>query len=328
MIQHPKGPNIRHDDKSMYLTKGSSSGLKNLQGTKVKRTFCDGRVEAERVVIKASEIETKTDIHPLNPRNQYALTMESVRDIFESIQVRGVDTEGIAVLCPDTKKYLLADSSRRRFCCIEGNKDLPLWVLSMPVSDADILEIIKDSQKTKRWSYREEGLTYLKVKNERGLKKIEELAEVLNIGRETLRKKLQAAEINHLLLEQFPDYEGIPNTFYKALARSEKTIDKAGLEVKEFVKQLKKKLPSLSGDTERDQSKVLQTIVSFSDSLLNGAQKPEWDVSDIIKFDDKKKYAKKKTSPDGNVVKYEFSRLNSEMMKEIDKLIAAQLKNK
>ena len=73
MIQHPKGPNIRHDDKSMYLTKGSSSGLKNLQGTKVKRTFCDGRVEAERVVIKASEIETKTDIHPLNPETSMHL---------------------------------------------------------------------------------------------------------------------------------------------------------------------------------------------------------------------------------------------------------------
>ena len=328
MIQHSKGQNMRHDDKSMYLAKGSTSGLKNLKGTKVKRTFCDGSIEAERVVVKAEDIEAKTGVHPLNPRNQHALTMESVRDIFESIQVRGVDIEGIAVLCPDTKKYLLLDSSRRRFCCIKADKDLPIWLLTTPVSDSDILSIIKDSQKTKRWSYREEGLTYLKVKNEKGLNNIEELAEALNIGRETLRKKLQAAEISHLLIEQFPDYEGIPNTFYKALSRSERTINKAGYEVKEFVKQLEKKLPSFSGDTEREQSQVLQTIVSFSDSLLNGLQKPEWAVSNIIEFDDKKKYAKKKTSPDGNVVKYEFSRLSKETMKELDKIIAAQLKKK
>lgn len=128
-----------------------ASLLKKSSG--VTRTYLNGALTAKRVVVQSSEVESKTDIHPLNPRNQEALTLDAVRDIFPSIQENGVNQEGVAVKCPSTGKLLLLDASRRRFSCIHCDADLPLWELQDEVSDEQILAIINDSQEVKRWSY-------------------------------------------------------------------------------------------------------------------------------------------------------------------------------
>ncbi len=58
----------------------------------------------------------------------------------------------------------------------------------------------------------------------KGFKTNEELASYLNIGIESIRKRIQAAKISKELIRIFPDSEGIPNTYYSKLARIEKPL--------------------------------------------------------------------------------------------------------
>ena len=55
-------------------------------------------------------MELETTVHPLNPRNQEALSVNAVRDILKDIEARGVDTEGVAV--KRNGVYLLIEGSR------------------------------------------------------------------------------------------------------------------------------------------------------------------------------------------------------------------------
>lgn len=318
---------MRKNDKSLYLAgQASSSGLKTLNSQKVTRTFCNGDVRAERRIIKASDVESHTQAHPLNPRNQVALTLDSVRDILPSIEREGVNVEGIAIKCSETGVFLLLDSTRRRFCCITANKDLPVWELIGTVKLSQMVSLIQESQKSKKWSYREEGKTFLRVKEDKNFSTIEELAEELNIGRETVRKKVKAAEIDAILIEIFSDFEGIPNTFYSKLAKIESSLIKHELSVDEFVKDVQTSLPEYDGDVEQSQSSVLEHLTNSLSVLLDGDQsKKEWVKSELANYGDKKKYARKNVSPDGNVIKYEFSRLNKKVLKEIEQFIALKL---
>lgn len=118
------------NDKSRYLNTpkrtdvGHRSGLANLKSPpRIKKLFTlhNGRkLEAEHVTVAAENVATETAVHPMNPRNQEALTTNAVRDILQQIESRGVDTEGVAVKRDGV--YLLIEGSRRRFCCIAAQK--------------------------------------------------------------------------------------------------------------------------------------------------------------------------------------------------------------
>ncbi|EHA1127109.1 hypothetical protein BOO92_13875 [Vibrio navarrensis] len=304
-----------------------NTSVEQVQTAKLTRTFCDGQLTAERVVIRAQDVARLTQKHPLNLRNQEALSLDAVRDIYPSIKEEGVNVEGVAVLDRELNIYLLLDSSRRRYCAIAAEKDLPLWVLSEP-TPAQIMQIIKDSQKVKRWSYREEGKYFLSVKMENGFAKNEELASYLGIGIETVRKKVQAAEIADELVKVFPDQEGVPNTFYAKLAKIEKLLQRNSYDVTSFVNELKHEIDRVtcidSLSIEKKQKLLLDVLVSQATTKFSTA-KAEWATETLAQFDDEKKYARRISSPDGNVVRFEFARLERGIIKEIEDFIASKL---
>lgn len=308
------------------LTGQAESGISALTGGVATRTYLKGKIKAKHEVVPGKDVKTKTDIHPLNPRNQEALTLDAVRDILPLIKERGVTHEGVAVRCPTTNKLLLLDASRRRFCCIELEENLPLWVLDGDVSDDDCLAIINDSQEVKRWSYPEHAEYLIKIAHRKGIDinaaKIEDLSAALSMGRESLRKRLEAYDVSIDIRQVFTDFEGIPNTFYSPLARVQRKLKKAQknipAEMQRFSTELKEK--ELTGTVPEIQKLTLNELEQFVDALLeNKPQKREWSSESLRDFQDKRLYANVKRSPDRNITRFEFSRcLSAEKLKKAE----------
>lgn len=313
----------------------AKSGISSLKRSCETRTFLNGAVTAKRVVIAGSDVESKTDIHFLNPRNQEALTKEAVRDILPSIIENGVNVEGVSIKSPTTGKQLLLDASRRRFCCIEGSRDLPLWELQGLITDEQILAIINDSQEVKRWSYPEHADFLMRVAKCKDLDveniNIEELAKHLSIGRESLRKRLEARNVSIALRKIFPDYEGIPNAYYSKLAKLERNLTKANKNVFDAMHHfaLERKNVDFVSDVIQRQTTTMVLLEAFVENYIGSNKtKREWTITLIAKFDDKKVYAKRSKSPDGNTTKFEFSRIEAAKLKKIEAYIAQVLNEK
>ncbi len=308
------------------LTGQGQSKAKGLLAASSTRTYLKGEVKAKRENIPAQEVESNTDIHPLNPRNQEALTLEAVRDIFDSIQNNGVNVEGVAVICPTSGKRLLLDASRRRFSCIHGQADLPLWVIQGEITDEQILAIINDSQEVKRWSYPEHAKYLLKVAERKGLDvecmKIKDLAKELSIGHESLRKRLEAHSLSLSLREVFVDYEGIPNSYYSELAKIQRKVEKENKNIDDVLSGFSFQVEEeLKLDVAEVQSLTLNKLKEFIENTLGSKKKVEWEKSNLAVFDDRKAYARSSKSPDGQAVKYEFSRIGAEKLRLIDNYI-------
>lgn len=319
-------------DKSKHLNIGSRSGASGLVNQ--TRTYLNGAIKAKRVVIAHADIEAKTGIHPLNPRNQDALTLESVSDIYSSIKENGVNVEGVAIKNPTSGKYELLDASRRRFTCIHAGSDLPFWELLGDVSDEQILAIINDSQEVKRWSYPEHASYLLTVAERKGIDvgnaKIEDLAAALGMGRESLRKRLMAHNVSLELRKVFVDYEGIPNAYYADLAKLQRDLEKSNKDIRSEMLAFKVQLEDkpLDGELVDKQKATLDLLKEFVAKAVNQKSKPQWDTQLLAKFDDKKAYARASKSPDGKSMKYEFSRVGADSMKKIDAYIRAVLEGK
>ncbi|CAK1694289.1 Chromosome partitioning protein ParB [Vibrio crassostreae] len=316
---------LRPQDKRTGFNQGNQLGKRAKAETSKKTfTFASGKTAtAERVVVKADELEVRTAIHPLNPRRQESLTLDAVRDILPSIQEEGVHTEGVATK-DEQGTYQLLDSSRRRFTCIHAKKDLPLWVIEGEIDQADLVAYIQTTQSVKRLSYRELGADYKSVMQAQGFTKIDELAEYLNIGRETCRKRFAAASVDQRLIEVFPDCEGIPNGYYAKLAKVEKQLDKEGTNTSTFISSLKVDVDDLVS-VEDKQKQILAQIEA---KLLKGKYKVIWETKPLALFDDKNKYAKVSHSSDRRGLKIELSRLPVDVYDEIIQFISEKVQNK
>lgn len=319
------------NDKSNYLNtpKRTSvehkSGLSGLKAPRLKKSFTlnNGRkLEAEHVIVPAANVENGTAVHPMNPRNQEALSTNAVRDILEQIEARGVDTEGVAVKRDGL--YLLIEGSRRRYCCIKTMKDLPLWVLPDELSPEEIKSIITAAQTARRFSYREVGFQYLQLMQEKNFKKNEELALFLGISHVSVFKRVQAAQIDKRLICLFPDYEGIPNTFYNRLARIQKYIEKKSTSWDDFIDQVNNALNGLViSDITEAQKNIMDTITKVAEQLDDNAQDKGWNTQDLVSFANKDKYAR--ISKMKRKVRFEFNRMNTEIMEEIEAFIREKL---
>ena len=309
----------RPQDKRTGFKQGNQLGKRTQAETpKITFTFSSGKsATAERVIVKADELQVKTAIHPLNPRRQESLTLDSVRDIFSSIQEEGVHTEGVATK-DEQGTYQLLDSSRRRFTCVHAQKDLPLWVIEGEVKQSDLVAFIQTTQSVKRLSYRELGADYQSIMQEQSFTKLDELAVYLNIGRETCRKRFAAASIDLRLIEAFPDCEGIPNGYYAKLAKVEKQLTKEGITTTRFISSLKLKLDA-AANVEDKQKQVLEQIEG---KILKGNTKVTWETKALAEFDDKNQYAKVSRSSDKRGLKVELSRLPADVYDEIVQFIS------
>ncbi|WP_135459098.1 ParB family protein [Vibrio echinoideorum] len=315
----------RPQDKRTSFKQGNQLGKRTQAETPKKIfTFASGKTAtAEHVIVKADELQVKTAIHPLNPRRQESLTLDSVRDIFSSIQEEGVHTEGVATK-DEHGTYQLLDSSRRRFTCVHAQKDLPLWVIEGEVKQSDLVAFIQTTQSVKRLSYRELGADYQGIMQDKGFTKIDELAEHLSIGRETCRKRFAAAAIDLRLIEVFPDCEGIPNSYYAKLAKVEKQLAKGGISTACFINSLKLNID----DEVKVEDKQKQVLEIMAAKLSKDKAKVAWVTEPLATFDDKNQYAKVSRSNDKRGLKIELSRLPAETYDEIVQFVSEKVNQK
>ncbi|EAN4326905.1 peptide transporter [Salmonella enterica] len=325
------------NDKSRYLNapkrtevshRSGLPGLKSQPRLRKLFTLHNGRkLEAEHIIVPAERVKLETAVHPMNPRNQEALTLNAVRDILEQIQARGVDTEGVAV--KRNGVYLLIEGSRRRFCCIHLAKDLPLWVLPDELSPEDINSIITAAQTSRRFSYREVGFQYLQKMEEHGFVTNEELANFLGISHVSVSKRVQAAKIDNSLIALFPDYEGIPNSYYNRLSRLQKYIEKNLYSLEEVVESVREETKGLDvTDISEAQKSVIDKITKVVERLDINPPSKGWDTRELALFDNKDKYARVSKNASGRKIRFEFNRMNSELIAEIEEFIKLKLKEK
>ena len=310
------------------LTGGSSSGINSLSAG-ATRKFLNGKITAKRIVIPDGDIAEKTAVHYLNPRNQEALNLESVRDILPSIEENGVHQEGVAVKCADTGKLLLLDASRRRFCCMQVGVDLPIWELQGDLEDSHLLAIINDSQEVKRWSYPEHASYLLKIAEQKGIDientTLPNLADSLAIGRESLRKRLEAHKISPAIRQIFIDYEGIPNSFYSKLAKLQRNLELASKNVNTVISKFSAELDShkLSHEISKAQHETLALLTQHVEKSLGKKKSGSaWTTVELAEFNSRKTFAKMSKTADGQCLKFEFSRsLNAGKRKELESFV-------
>ncbi|CAE6960711.1 DNA binding (plasmid) [Vibrio sp. B1REV9] len=316
---------LRPQDKRTGFMQGNQLGKRSdKESVKKTFTFASGKqATAIRVVVQANELESKTAIHRLNPRRQASLTIDAVRDILPTIQAEGVHTEGVAIK-DEQGIYQLLDSSRRRFSCIHAQKELPLWVLDGHIEEEDLVAFIQTTQAVKRLSYRELGTDYQAIMNNNGFTKLDELAQLLGIGRETCRKRYAAAMIDQQLIDIFPDCEGIPNGFYAKLAKVEKQLVKEERDLANFVAELGK-VPFEPGAKVEEQQK--QMLALMESKLQGKANKLTWKTEPLATFSDKNTYAKVSRSSDKRGLKIELSRLSPGLYEDIIGYITDKVKS-
>ncbi|BAN99921.1 RepA protein (plasmid) [Plautia stali symbiont] len=323
-------------DKSRYLYSPKRtevehrSGLASLKSaTRLKKQFAlhSGRkLEAEHVIVPADKVEQETAVHPMNPRNQEALSLNSVRDILEQTRDRGVDTEGVAV--KRNGVYLLIEGSRRRFCCIHVAKELPLWVLPDELTPEDVKSIITAAQTSRRFSYREIGFQYIKLMQENGFTKNEELAIFLGISHVSVFKRVQAARIDGSLIALFPDYEGIPNSFYSRLSRLQKFMESNFFSLKTIVEEIREETMNLDiDDITEAQKMVMDKITKTIERLNDKSATKGWETRDLASFTNKDKYVRISKSAKGRKVRFELNRISSELITEIEDFITEKMSN-
>lgn len=318
-----------------HVSQGNKLSTQNVNKTK-NYNFEGGVVSASHRIIDATDVQFKTDIHPLNPRNQRALNVTSVAETLASIKANGIDTDCIGIWSDDNKEILVIEGSVRRFCAIETNNDYPIWVLPAgSASNNDIRRLISDADSKKPHSLREKGASYIKealeLDNEAESLTIDELAKLIGIGRETVRKAMQAYKLNSLLLEAIPDYEGVSNSIYPELAKVEKAINKTQLDMNVFVKQVKDNAgyqQALEIESIGEaQKRVLDVIQTLSKKTSNKTPVKKAETIELASYSDRFKSAILKVSPNGRKHTFEFSRIEKSVVDEIENFIREKLKS-
>ncbi|WP_070962853.1 ParB family protein [Vibrio sonorensis] len=315
--------------RTVDIKKGSLSVGSGLTLSSMTKAIMFGKntYTARHVVVPASEVETTTVAHHLNLRDQESLTLDAVRDIYSEVLEEGVKQEGVAYFNKETGLYELFDASRRRFCAIHAETDLPLWVLDELPSAKDILAYVQLTQKVKLFSWREVGTKYLKFAKENAIdaSDLERLAEEFGVSTETIRKKVNAALLNQQLIESFPDCQGIPTTYYMKLGRVERNLSKLGRSVGEFVTQEIAAFETNSSDVELIQADLLAHYETKINELLAVKPKSTPVTQDLAQFSEKNTYARLKVSADGRKTTLEFARMPKEVISDIEEYVRIRL---
>ena len=297
--------------------------------TKVMK-FGKNSYKARHIVIPAKEVESKTVVHHLNLRHQETLTLEAVRDIYSEVLEEGIKQEGVAYFNAELDRYELFDASRRRFCAIKANTDLPLWVIYELPNPKDILAYVELTQKIKLFSWREIGTKYLKFANEQDIDShnFELIGQEFGVSSETVRKKVNAAKLNKELVESFPDCQGIPTTYYIKLGKIERALTKLNISIEEFISIEKENFKTNATDVKDIQAELLAHYEAKIKEHSVVSSKPQCLVEDLFKFRDKDSYARRKVSSNGRKTVLEFSRIPKDVMSDIESYIRQKLSEK
>ncbi|MCV5512831.1 helix-turn-helix domain-containing protein, partial [Escherichia coli] len=103
---------------------------------------------------------------------------------------------------------------------------------------------------------------------EKGFSTNEELAAYLGISHVSVAKRIQAARIDETLISLFPDYEGIPNSYYSRLSRLQKYVQKNLFPLDEVIDNVKEETKDLDiGDLQVAQKVVMEKITQSVESV-------------------------------------------------------------
>ncbi len=291
-----------------------------------------GTVTATFMEIDFNDILNQTQIHPLNPRNQDALDDSSVESTLESIRKNGIDTECLGIWSDNEKTILIIEGSVRRYCAIKSKKSYPIWVLpAKSATNKDVRRLIADASDKKPHSLRERGEAYwkeaLELSDDAENMTNEQLSQLLSVGRETLRKALQAFHVDIRLLKIMPDYEGVANSFYPKLAKIEKQLVKDNTSIDEFIGKIKSSDNVKNALGQFSKSEIQQIILSEMESVAYNAapRKNTWRTNDIVKFEQKNKFARKSTSSNGESIRFELGRVDNKLIETIESIIKQHL---
>ncbi|MGL6316638.1 ParB family protein [Vibrio sp. WXL103] len=293
--------------------------------------FGKTKYTARHVIVAAQDVEKKTVAHHLNTRHQESLSMDAVRDIYPQVLAEGIKQEGVAYYNEALDRYELFDASRRRFCAIEAKVDLPLWVLSELPEGKDIIAYVDLTQTVKLLSWREVGTRYLNYANENDIEinDYDRLGKEFSVSGETIRKKVNAATLSKVLVESFPDCQGIPTSFYSKLGKIERAIKKLGtVAIDKFVQNATDTFQSDAKDVGEVQQSLLSHYEVMLEDFMSNKPKAVSSSEDLATFDDRNKFARKKVSANGRKITLEFSRLPKEVMVDIEAYIRDKLNSK
>ncbi|RVS70247.1 peptide transporter, partial [Citrobacter freundii] len=157
----------------------------------------------------------------------------------------------------------------------------------------------------------------------------EELANYLGISHVSVSKRIQAAKIDNSLIALFPDYEGIPNSYYNRLSRLQKYVEKNLFSLEEVVDNVREEIRSLDvTDISEAQKTVIDKITTVVEQLDIKPPSKGWETRELAVFDNKDKYARISKNASGRKIRFEFNRMNSELIAEIEEFIKSKLKEK
>ena len=298
--------------------------IQNGEHTQVFTLKTGRKVRFVHSTIAAADVEAKTFVRQeTNGRDQAALTKESLKDIIKTIRNHqffpciGVEEDDLIEVL---------DGSRRRASAILTHRPLDVMVTKDRLTAEEARQLAKDIQTAKEHNLREIGLRLHALK-ETGLNQ-KEIAERENISQAKVTRALQAASVPQDLIVLFPVQSELSFSDYKMLLEIDESLRSKEVTYDLLVDSISKELDIISSESSMPEdvqkTSVLKLISKASQALISAPVKDKAVVSHLWSFEDKDKYARKKIK--GRTQSYEFNRLPTKVLEDIDEAITEVLK--
>lgn len=305
----------------------ANEDLNSSSDSKAKQVFklSTGRqAEFVEIVVPPQLVESDTFVvQETNGRDQAALTPESLKNIRRTIRHQqfypaiGVRNEG---------KIEILDGSRRRAAAIIEHTSLRVLVTDQTISVTEAQRLAKDLQTAEEHTIREIGLRLMRLKNSGMSQKDIAVSEGMSQAKVT--RALQAASAPEDLITLFPVQSELTLTDYKTLCAVSDELGNKGLELDQLVKNISTEVDRVLADDDLAEdevkNRIIRIITKETSLLTEKGAKDKALVSDLWKFDDKDRFARKRIK--GRAFSYEFNRLPKELQDELDRMISHILK--
>ena len=270
--------------------------------------------------IPFEELESKTTVtFEINGREQSLLNKSTLSDLDSMIYQQHYPAIGYV---NDDGVIDFVDGSRRRMRVIVSNgeiKSLRALVTNQPISKADAQTLAKSLQTAREHNLWELGKA-ASIHVDNGLKQAD-IATLMGLSVTKVNRALKAYSVDPSIIALFPNVGELSITDYNSLIKAQ---DKANEN-----KVLSEEVLAVEILLEDSPDDVTSLILNHFKSYLS-AQKPKSTsaiFTNLTKFDDKMKFARKKNDTNKRVVTYEFKRMSSEFQKKLDDFLINELKN-
>ncbi|WP_318420053.1 ParB family protein [Photobacterium leiognathi] len=276
----------------------------------------------ELKTINAEKLEHETYVDLLtNGRDQTALTPESLADITRTITLQqffpaiGRNING---------KIEILDGSRRRAAALAMQVGLNILVTDSDITTDDAQQLAADIQTAKEHNLREIGLRLLLLR-ESGFNQTE-IAHSQQLSKAKVTRAIQAASVPADMLGVFPVQSELSYNDYKCLLDIAALFKQKKLNIDTLIVAVDDAMQSTTKQLSADEStkRALKLYREHSAIMVDKPKAEKAKTSTLWKFDDKNKFARKRTK--GRDVSYEFSRLPKNIQAELDSVIAETLK--